>query len=60
MDIEQQNDAERDDDDTPCFTIQEKGNERGQPLLVESRGFSYTLKGKNKSSTLEMLWEKQT
>ena len=59
MDIEQQNGAEQ-DDDTPCFTILEKGSQRGQPLLVESRGFSYTLKGKNKSSTLEMLWEKQT
>ena len=30
----------------------EKGSERGQPLLVESRGFSYTLKPKNKSSTI--------
>ena len=53
MDIEQPSEVtDAEDDDTPCFTILEQGSERGQPLLVESRGFSYTLKRENKSSTI--------
>lgn len=34
------------------FEILETGSQRGKPLLVESRGFSYVIKRKNKASTI--------
>lgn len=34
------------------FEILETGSQRGKPLLVESRGYSYVIKRKNKASTV--------
>ena len=37
--------------DEVSYTILEKGTERGKPLLVESRGYSYSVKRQYKKST---------